>query len=74
MLRFFRDIVMLIVETNAAHVARKTSIVMGILFAIAGSFGALFTMHVYVNRKPPPPRGFRVLGIPIGRRRNAVEV
>ena len=64
---------MFIVQTNEANSVRKASIVVGIIFALIGFFGALFTMHVYVKRKPLPPRGHRLFGISIGRRRNAVE-
>jgi len=55
---------MFIVEANTAQAAKKMSILMGILFVLTGSFGALFTMHIYVKRTPAPPPGFRVLGFP----------
>jgi hypothetical protein len=55
---------MLIVATNAPGIGKKLSILMGILFVLAGSFGALFTMHIYMKRSPLPPREFRILGFP----------
>jgi len=55
---------MFIVETNAPGVGKKMGILMGILFVLAGSFGALFTMHIYVKRSPAPPPGLRLFGFP----------
>jgi hypothetical protein len=55
---------MFIVETSAPSVGKKLGILMGILFVLAGFFGALFTMHIYVKRSPALPTGFRILGFP----------
>jgi hypothetical protein len=59
---------MFIVETNTPRADKKMSILMGILFVLFGSFGALFTMHIYVKRAPAPPPGFRIFGFPRRRR------
>jgi len=59
---------MFIVETNRAEAAKKMSILMGIMFVLTASFGAFFTMHIYVNPSPAPPHGFRVFGFPRNRR------
>jgi hypothetical protein len=55
---------MFIVETTSARPARKIAIFMAVVFAITGSFGALFTMHFYVKPSRPAPKGARFLGFP----------
>ena len=54
--------------SNNAKTQKKVSILMGFLFVLTGSFGALFSMHVYVKRRAPVPPGFRVFGFPRPRR------
>jgi hypothetical protein len=58
---------MFVIETSTAKAAKKISIVMGILFVLTASFGALLTMHIYVKPSPASPRGFRFLGFPRNR-------
>ena len=55
---------MFIVETRNAKAAKKMSILMFILFVLTMSFGVLLTMHIYVKRSSPSPRGLRVFGFP----------
>jgi hypothetical protein len=58
---------MFIIETSTAKAAKKTSIIMGVLFVLTASFGVLLTMHIYVKPSPASPRGFRLLGFPRAR-------
>lgn len=53
--------------SSTARAAKKTSILMGIWFALSGSIALLLTMHVYVKRSNPPPPGFRFFGFPRAR-------
>jgi hypothetical protein len=55
---------MFIIETSTAKAAKKTSIVMEILFVLTASFGVFLTMHIYVKPSSAAPRGFRVFGFP----------
>ena len=62
---------MFIVETGTSKAAKKMNVVMGIALAFTGSFGALFTLHIYVKPSPPVAPGFRIFGFPRGRPRPA---
>jgi hypothetical protein len=52
---------MFVLETKGSAAARKMSILMMVLCAVTGSFGALFTLHTYVRPKPVR-EGFRIFG------------
>lgn len=59
--------------SDKARAAKKTGILMGILFLLSGSFGPLLTLHVYVKPSPPVPRGFRIFGFPRPRGENSPD-
>ena len=54
---------MFIVETGTSKAAKIMSVVMGIALVLTGSFGALFTLHIYVSRPRLLRRVFVFSGI-----------
>jgi hypothetical protein len=58
---------MFIHETSDAKAAKKTVILMAVLFALFAAFGALLTMHIYVKRSPLVAPGWRIFGFPRAR-------
>jgi hypothetical protein len=58
---------MFIHETDGAKASKKMAILMGALFVLLASFGALLTMHIYIKRSSPVPPGLRIFGFPRAR-------
>jgi len=59
---------MFLIESGTSHAARKTSILMMVVFVLSVFPGTIMTMHFSVRPKPPPPPGFRIFGFPRPRR------